>query len=146
MKRLKRKPGAIARLPALTSPTSDGPDGSPDRLRVLEYRKKAARLRHIHSLKLTRYTRLANFTTAALVVLSASVTFFGFAGLDRLVRYARWIDSGISREATEFAFNVLLLLVVILVILDLVYRFRERAHDHNHAVVMLANFVNGLDD
>ena len=114
--------------------------------RLHEYRKKAARLRHIHSLKLTWYTRLGNFTTASLVVLSASVTFLGFAGIDRLLIYAKWIDADISREGAEFAFNVLLLLVVILVILDLVYRFRERANSHNHAVVMLANFVNRLDD
>ena len=31
------------------------PDGSSAHARALEYRKKAARLRHIHSLKLTRY-------------------------------------------------------------------------------------------
>jgi hypothetical protein len=122
------------------------PDGSPAHARALEYRKKAARLRHIHSLKLTRYRRLANFTTALLVALSATVTFFGFSGLTRLRSYARWLIPHISATGTEFMFNVLLLLVVVLVILDLVYRFGERASAHNHAVVMLANFVNDLDD
>jgi hypothetical protein len=120
------------------------PDGSPYHRRVLEYRKKAARLRHIHSLKLTRYRRLANLTTALLVALSATVTFFGFSGLTRLKSYARWLIPHISATGTEFMFNVLLLLVVVLVILDLVYQFRERAGAHNHAVVILANFVNRL--
>lgn len=131
---------------AVAPPPPGHRDESPARLRVLDYRKKAVRLRHIHSLKLTRYTRLATLTTTLLVVLSASVTFLGFSGLTRLRSYARWVIPHISATGTEFLFNILLLLVVVLVILDLVFRFRERATARNHAVVMLANFVNEIDD
>ena len=116
------------------------------RARLDDYRKKAARLRHINSQKLTRYTGLANVSTALLVIVSSTVTFMGFAGSDQLVRYARWLDGDVSRARVEFWFNLSLLTVVVLIILDLVYRFRERASEHNHAVVCLANFVNRLDD
>jgi hypothetical protein len=130
----------VIKPPAAEPPSRD------IRRRLLDYRKKAARLRSINSIKLTRYQFFANLTTASLVALSSTVTFFGFAGIVRLHEYARWLDKDISRDQTELAFNILLLAVVILVIVDLIYQFRERANRHNHAIVLLANFVNDLDD
>ncbi len=105
------------------------------------YLRSASTLRDIHSLKLSRTRRYAEWLKFGLIALSTVATCVGFIGIADIAD-----DTGISESTVNLVFNVVLLLLLLVVIWELAWRQGDRAHEHQRALVVLTGFIHDLEN
>jgi uncharacterized protein len=110
-----------------------------------DYSHKARILRQIQSNKARSYGRINTVHSVATVVVSALVTFLGFAGMAKLQTYLGG-SGAITISAIEVIFNLTVFALFVLVILHLVFHFNKRQADAEAAVVTLTAFINETED
>ena len=109
--------------------------------RLGEYKRRSEILRQIHSDKAFRYQRYSNIQSLFGIVVSASVTFLGFMGIDTIYNLIQPFTS-IRKEWVDFTFNILLLSILIIIVINLIYRFHEKSATHNRSIVILTGFIS----
>jgi hypothetical protein len=105
------------------------------------YLRSALTLRDIHSLKLTRARRWAEWLRFGLIALSITATCLSFIGAAKVSS-----DIAIDKGVVDFAINVLLLLLLIVIVAELAWRQGDRAHEHQRAIVVLTRFIRDLEN
>lgn len=94
-----------------------------------------------------RFFRKINVSqNIATVVISSLLLFFGFSGLDKILKYVKWIAPNATLDMVELAFNLTVFLLFVVGILHLVFRFSEKQGSAERAVAALASLHNEIED
>jgi hypothetical protein len=135
-------PKSLAETPAkLPGTSTEGllPGGA--RASLDTYLRSATTLRDIHSLKLSRTRRAADWLKFGLIALSTIATCVGFIGISDIAS-----DISVSEGVVNFIFNILLLLLLLVVIWDLAWRHGDQSHEHQRAIVVLTGFIRDVEN
>ncbi|WP_145962713.1 nucleotidyltransferase family protein [Rhizobium phaseoli] len=113
--------------------------------RIEDYMKKVVILKQIMSNKARRYQKINAAQNIATVVVSSLLLFFGFSGIDKIQQYVSWVGP-ISKDFTEFFFNISMFLLFVIGTLHLVFRFPDKQSQSEKAVASLASLGNEIAD